>query len=452
MSIVAFGKWRSALVSSLIAAGADVNVRNTSRDTVLMCAASRGCIKIVRSLIECHVDVNIWNDDGETALMKAADEGYTKIVDTLLQAGADVNICNKTGETALMLAAAIGHKTCLEKLIDAGADVNSHNCKGGTALMKAVSNHNSVRCLIEAGADVNIENYDGWTALMYTVSNEDSLKCLIEGGADMNKQNKHRETALSIALTGGFSKSLNQLVEVGADINIQYKYGDTILGLATTLWRKVLVKSLITAGANVDVVDFSRNTLLHCIFKQETRKNQYCSEAIQCIKLLLGAGAKVNMLNVGYIKALTSYFQLRNEKVNTPLQVCLSTILTDRSRFFYSSPSCRPVCSGVCESQPLTLLFAAGETVENHPIKVSDYLDPPSGICLSHICREVIREHLLQVDPHGNLFCRVQRMGLPSALQEYLLYNVSLDDDGDDDSEVQATADDDSIATDDDDD
>ena len=89
-------------------------------------------------------------------------------------------------------------------------------------------------------------------------------------------------------------------------------------------------------------------------------------------------------------------------------------------------------CNGACEAKLVTLFFAAGETVDDHPVKVSDYLDPPSDICLSHICREAIREHLLLVDPHENLFIRTQQLGLPSALQEYLLYNVTLKDDCDD--------------------
>ena len=177
--------------------------------------------------------------------------------------------------------------------------------------------------------------------------------------------------------------------------------------------------------------DFSRNTLLHIILRETTGHRQHCSKAIKCIKSVLAEGAKINMLNVGCTKALTSYFELRNEKVNTPLQVCLSTILTDRSHHYYRSggSSSRPVCNGACEAELITLLFAAGETVDDYPVKVSDYLDPPSDICLSHICRETIREHLLQVDSHGNLFYRAQHLGLPFALQEYLLYNVSLNDD-----------------------
>ena len=38
----------------------------------------------------------------------------------------------------------------------------------------------------------------------------------------------------------------------------------------------------------------------------------------------------------------------------------------------------------------------------------------------------MIRKHLLKLDPHQHLFKRVPKLGLPSALSRYLLYNVAL--------------------------
>ncbi len=43
-------------------------------------------------------------------------------------------------------------------------------------------------------------------------------------------------------------------------------------------------------------------------------------------------------------------------------------------------------------------------------------------------CRGFVRKHLLQLDPHQNLFLRVPKLGLPSPFSKYLLYNMSLDD------------------------
>ena len=52
---------------------------------------------------------------------------------------------------------------------------------------------------------------------------------------------------------------------------------------------------------------------------------------------------------------------------------------------------------------------------------------PEEEMSLKHLCRQCIRKHLLQMSP-VNLFVWVPQLGLPTLLQEYLLCNVSLDD------------------------
>ena len=76
------------------------------------------------------------------------------------------------------------------------------------------------------------------------------------------------------------------------------------------------------------------------------------------------------------------------------------------------------------------LLFAAGEMMIYDGLKAQNILkseDP--GIQLKHICREAIRKHLLHLDPHQHLFGRIPRLGLPKALNQYLLHYESLEDD-----------------------
>ena len=46
---------------------------------------------------------------------------------------------------------------------------------------------------------------------------------------------------------------------------------------------------------------------------------------------------------------------------------------------------------------------------------------------LAHLCRQAIRKHLIELDPHENLFSRIPKLGLPAVPNKYLLYNVSLD-------------------------
>ena len=52
-------------------------------------------------------------------------------------------------------------------------------------------------------------------------------------------------------------------------------------------------------------------------------------------------------------------------------------------------------------------------------------------ICLIHQCRKVIRKRLIDVSPNEHLFNRVELIGLPSILTNYLLYDMSIDADND---------------------
>lgn len=84
-----------------------------------------------------------------------------------------------------------------------------------------------------------------------------------------------------------------------------------------------------------------------------------------------------------------------------------------------SSENFCSITPGQFELEKVMLLFAAGEK----------YNIPDLSIFLKHLCRDAIRKHLIELDPHQHLFGRIPQLGLPSLLTRYLLYNVSLDED-----------------------
>ena len=100
----------------------------------------------------------------------------------------------------------------------------------------------------------------------------------------------------------------------------------------------------------------------------------------------------------------------------------------------------------------IMLLYAAGETLEDKIPEELNFED--EKLQLKHICRMVIQDHLLMLDSHWNLFGRIPRLGLPSSLTDYLLFNVTLDteDVNDDDDDDDDGYDDDDGDDDDDDD
>ena len=111
------------------------------------------------------------------------------------------------------------------------------------------------------------------------------------------------------------------------------------------------------------------------------------------VKRFLAAGANVNMANnVGtFIDLLNSCYKINKH-----------------------------------ETQFLKLLFAAGDKITQPSDEVKRILNELGEVNLSHLCREIIRNHLLELDPHTHLFGRVPRLGLPAALQSYLLYHQTL--------------------------
>ena len=112
----------TATVESLIAKGADLNIKNIRGDTALTLALSEGHTAIAESLIAKGADLNnILKYGGDTALTWASRNGRTAIAESLIAKGADINIKNNNGDTALTLASKNGHTATAESLIAKGA-------------------------------------------------------------------------------------------------------------------------------------------------------------------------------------------------------------------------------------------------------------------------------------------------------------------------------------------
>ncbi len=128
-------------VELLIAAGANINLKNKCNRTALMYAAmdKRG-IDIVKLLIASGANIDIKDDSGKTALIYAAMEKRgADIVKLLIDSVVDINATDNSGKTALIYAAMNKRGVDIVKLLIAsGANINATDNSGKTALKYAV--------------------------------------------------------------------------------------------------------------------------------------------------------------------------------------------------------------------------------------------------------------------------------------------------------------------------
>jgi hypothetical protein len=134
-------------IRALLQSGVDVNepmfefVPSLQDVTALWFASHLGHAAVVKELIEAGADVNVRassksNISGVivsdvSPLFIAAHSGHTPVVIELIKAGADVNVPRSDGTTPLHMAASKGHEACVVLLIQAGADVNAKAQKPG---------------------------------------------------------------------------------------------------------------------------------------------------------------------------------------------------------------------------------------------------------------------------------------------------------------------------------
>ena len=310
----------------LIKAGADVNALY-GNVTALTMVASDGFEICMKELIKAGADMNKPDDTGMTPLMHATINSRVKCVRTLIAAEANTTYKNKHGATALSFCTDV---ECLEALLQAGANVNEPDRRDYTPLIEAAfhANYDYLERLLLAGANVNAIALDGFTALMrvlwhssaeyehrarstsqrYSLQHYDVDRCVslfVDAGANVNIALTSGSTALHHAVTNDHWESFLRLIRAGADVNHCDAAGSTALTIAASLWREDYMQELIKAGAYVNVTLSPVMTVVSRSPCRGATVSQY-DKACRCIKLLVEAGADVNMTDQQGETALTA--------------------------------------------------------------------------------------------------------------------------------------------------
>ena len=142
---------------------------------------------------------------------------------------------------------------------------------------------------------------------------------------------------------------------------------------------------------------------------------------LQQAKALLKAGARINMSGVNNHNALEMYITTCRWENRVPdkTMVLLLQAAGESFRTRHRIITSRLARRGT--SRQLKKIKLASE--------ISRTTAKSLGINLKNLSRGTIRNHLLHLNSHENLFQRVPRIGLPKILSQYLVYDMCIDDD-----------------------
>ena len=254
---------------------ADIDLKNNIGCSALWIAAGYGHVHILEYLIqrvmngeESSLDlVKVFsegNSSGDTPLLAAVSKGHVKVVEIILSSMQDdawaiLTCTNKTGDTPLSVAVGAGYEgPLLNLLIDCeekfGNDkeesrpLHSKNAMGLTPLLVASERNftNVAKELISRGADISMTDEKGRTPLAiasfcgcmdvmeYLLSNDDVKKLL-------DARDASGCTPLWLAARTGNLKMVRCLVDAGADASLENNDGLSPEAAAVKYQKKAVI-------------------------------------------------------------------------------------------------------------------------------------------------------------------------------------------------------------------
>jgi ankyrin repeat protein len=303
----------------LISFGADVNMLVGARETPLMWTSKSA--ELARLLVEHGADINARSSWGQTALYRAALYGVSDlaVLKYLLSLpNIDVNPTTEIGSTPLMSVCRMGLVSTVELLLQhPNINVNASCRTGDTALHITVLEASEtkyperreaadaiIRKLVGAGANVEAESDQpiGCTPFMAACITGDvsTAQALLDCGANPlpDALPEGGLTPLMMAARhDGFEKVLSVILK-HSSFNPLFTSSDSVgmtaLHLAASKLRVNNIKMLIEAGIPADYSGPERPSQRVPTPLMLVASKCHSATAVQCVKLLIEAGADVN--------------------------------------------------------------------------------------------------------------------------------------------------------------
>ncbi|XP_070689060.1 CARD- and ANK-domain containing inflammasome adapter protein [Pempheris klunzingeri] len=270
----------------------DINIVNSSHETLLHLAAEHGHLSTIELLIRKGARLDLQDNKGHTALHRAASRGHSDIVRALIQSGAPIYTLDLQGKTPVHLAAENGHLNSVKLLVKEEARQPESHIQDIFLHMASIEdNWRLAEMLLQSGAAVDATNSHKKTALFYAVShnNEETLSVLLNAGAKvdydvLNEAIKLKEEstlrllldkvrgapseeALSCALFSAVRQNrdgvVTVLIDSGANVNMPDKQGYTPLLLSAELGHTEVFRVLVAKQAKLDATLSNLSSALH---------------------------------------------------------------------------------------------------------------------------------------------------------------------------------------------
>ena len=283
---------RARVARRLMAAGADIHVRNNYGKSLILCTVDRGWVETVRDLLEAGLSLAEDTVYHSTPLLEAVFRERFDMVEFLLRSGADPRTPIQNAASAkhlctpLHLAAERGNIPLMKLLVRHGAPVDAESRYQGTPLHLAAreAKKEAVRFLLLQGADTGILDAYGATALLYArLYDREGMAALFKEAPPLlfDPQSKGRrdnnENLLHYICKNQRCdpEVFGDIVRGGYHIDRQGRHGYTPLHL-TGLWgNEVAVKILLDAGADPNIANENGMTPLDTVNRRSDDGPEY---------------------------------------------------------------------------------------------------------------------------------------------------------------------------------